>query len=625
MQKFVLPTCDYHVMSQTGVSQYEYPRRYSHNAIWDSCVGPDGAFYYALASEISTANYVRFCRYDGKTGQVEELFRIEDVILPTDRSIRASKFHSSICFLNDGKICMTTHTTDKSPRHPTWLPLAHYHHQWDGFAGGHIVVYDPKTREAHSLGIPVPYETIYGATYDKKHHALYFLGMMRGRLYRYDFGEKTVRCLGKMSENNAFRLVVGPDDNIYGASRSGYLYRINVDTQTVTDLSFQLRHETYDHSCRYNNLSIARIGPDGRLYLAGMYARSFYALDCSTGKITEVGHYLPADRVSPDENRNGVFGMDFDSQGILWYAVTALNNYEENIEFGIPATLYRWDITRGGTPEYAGILGTPDFGGAWISEVAIHRETDRLYAANSNHSLDGPGLITIDLPRFAPARTEQGPPLLDGYFNPENREYQESGETIRREEAIMGENACQVPLPRQTPVLLWRGLAPQHIEDSAVKSLRYVDAQTLCGICGEKEKYLFSIQNGILNSIVPLEQADPVLAQAAQPEPLLPIPLGVTMPHLPGRQFKRQITGAAVMADGAIFAGTEDGMTAVIRGDTVFALGPCANNGPVHQVVATPDGRRIFGVAGDEDDIAVLFTYDHDTQRIPPGRRAFRL
>ena len=119
---------DHRLINQTGVRQYCYPPRHSHNAIWDSNAGPDGKLYYGLATEIATAGYVRLCSYDYHTGIAEELFRVEDVILPQDRAIRASKFHSSICFMPDGRLIMTTHTTDKSPRHPTWMPIAYYHH-----------------------------------------------------------------------------------------------------------------------------------------------------------------------------------------------------------------------------------------------------------------------------------------------------------------------------------------------------------------------------------------------------------------------------------------------------------------------------------------------------------------
>ena len=74
------------------------------------------------------------------------------------------------------------------------------------------------------------------------------------------------------------------------------------------------------------------------------------AFDTDTDTFQDLGPYLTTDRYSYDENRNCIFGMDFDSEGVLWYVVTSLNNYEENLEHGIPASLYRWDITRGGKP-----------------------------------------------------------------------------------------------------------------------------------------------------------------------------------------------------------------------------------------------------------------------------------
>ena len=610
MERYLLPNRDYYAMSQTGVKQYQYPRRHSHNAIWDSTVGPDGKFYYALASEIATSNYVRFCCYDSRSGEVEELFRIEDVILPTDRSIRASKFHTSISFMNDGRMVMTTHTTDKSPRHPTWLPLPHYHHQWEGFSGGQIIVYDPVLKKAESLGTPVPYESIYGATYDAKYHALYFTGMMRGRLYRYDFETRRVKCLGKVGENNMFRLSVGPDQHIYSASRSGWIYKIDVDQQKIVDLGFQFEHETYDHNTRYNGLSIARIGPDNRLYMAVMYSRSIYALDCSTGAVEDMGYYLPTDRVSPDENRNGIFGMDFDSQGVLWYVVTALNNYEDNREFGIPATLFRWDVANGGQPEYAGILGTPDFGGAWVSEVSIFRDEDILYAANSNHSLDGPGLISVNLKEFVPTMGQQTQQLTDGYFDPDDPDYIDSGTFIQQQELLMHEYSCGVRLSHMKPILLWRALAPDQIENSAVKGLYYDDDGILHGVCGADKMFYFTIRNSTLHTIKPVEEVEQWKIDKALNRELPDIRLNNQMPHIPGRQYKRNITAAVCMDSGQIFAGTQDGVAAVINDGVAFGLGPVANNGPVHQVVVTPDGKRVFGVAGDEDDIAILFTYD---------------
>lgn len=88
-------------------------------------------------------------------------------------------------------------------------------------------------------------------------------------------------------------------------------------------MDFQFPHETYDHHCRYNELSIARTGPDGRLYMAGMYSRDFFALDTGTGKIENLGHYLPATRYSPD-GRYLAVGADERLGTVLIYSLEHL-------------------------------------------------------------------------------------------------------------------------------------------------------------------------------------------------------------------------------------------------------------------------------------------------------------
>lgn len=598
------------MMPQNGVKQYLYPLRFSHNAIWDSVAGPDGRFYYALATEIATAGYVRLYAYDYTTNTAEELFRVEDVILPTDRSIRASKFHSSLSFLEDGRMLMTTHTTDKSPRHPTWMPYAYYHHLWEGFAGGQILLYDPKTRHAESLGTPVPHESIYGAAYDAKHNALFFLGMMRGRLYRYALDEKRVSDLGKVTENYSFRLVMANDGNLYGSSRSGFLFKVDTETLDVIDMDFQFEHAPMDFHGVFNMLSIARNGPDGRLYMVSMYTRSIYALDPFTGRIEDMGWYLPTSRYSPDENRHGVFGMDFDSDGVLWYAVVSLNNYTETPEYGIPASLFCWDITRGGKPEWCGILGTPERGGAWISEVSISKD-GVLFAANSNHSLDGPGIIGIDLAEFKQHLGDAvRETLTDRYFDRFDPDYVQSANEIHAQESILAKNPTAAPLAPKGSVLLWRALAPQNVPDSAVKGLLFLDDGTLAGVCGETEpKFYFTIKGGALDTLVPIEEVDASLVQRILASRSATLPDGVSLPAVPGRRYKAVADCAADLSGGRKLVATVDGMLAILNGDQVYALGPAAVNGPVHAMASTPDLKRVYGVAGDEDDIASLFTY----------------
>ena len=600
MEKYVLNSrADHRLISQKGLKQYCYPPRFSHNAIWDSNAGPDGKLYYGLATEIATAGYVRLCSYDYNTNEVQEHFKAEDVVLPLDRAIRASKFHSSICFMPDGRMIMTTHTTDKSPRHPTWMPIAYYHHLWDGFAGGNIIIYDPRTNKAENLGIPVPHESIYGALYEPAHNALFFLGMLRGHLYRFSLDDRKTIDLGKVSETYSFRLVLGPDGHIYSASRTGHIYRINTETLELQDLNYQFKHEPFEYSTFYNNLSIARIGPDKRLYLAGMYCKNLIAFDTETDTFEDLGPYLTTERYSFDENRNCIFGMDFDSEGVLWYVVTSLNNYEANLEYGIPAGLYRWDVARGGKPEYLGICGTPERACNWNSEVVINKD-DILFVTGSNHSLDGPELTGIDLKIFRQHMYEPGPMLEDRYYDPTAPEYIESSEMIHHQEMLMAANPTNVALPVSgSPVLLWRALAPNNIPDSAVHSLEWKDNDTLCGICGEKQNFAFTIRGGKLADLAPTDAAP----AKAEPAPI------ADLPWYPGRQYQAVACAETALIDGRKLVGTPDGMLAIVDGEEVYALGAVSVNGPIHCLSTAPDGT-VYGVAGDEMDIALLFRWD---------------
>ena len=192
--------------------------------------------------------------------------------------------------------------------------------------------------------------------------------------------------------------------------------------------------------------------------------------------------------------------MDFGSNGVLWYVVTSLNNYEENLEFGIPAGLFRWDITRGGKPEFMGVAGTPERVCGWNSEVVCTKD-DILYITGSNHSLDGPELTAIDLKTFDTAHPCSGGRTHDAYFDPENEFYQDCARQLHEQEALLAANPTDIQLPlAEAPVRLWRALAPDQIENSAVKRL-FWQGETLCGVCGDEldlcSLFRFSLKDGL--------------------------------------------------------------------------------------------------------------------------------
>ena len=608
---------DYHLINQTGLKEFMYPEDFSHNAIWDSKAGPDGKFYYALASELARASYVRLCCFDYRTGTAEELFRAEDIIMPPERAIRASKFHASINFLPDGRLIMTTHTTDRAPDHPTWMPNAYYSHVWEGFPGSNIIIYDPILRKAENLGIPVPHESIYGAVYEPAHNALWCSGCLRGHLYRITLDDRHVTDLGKMSESYSFRLVLGSDGFIYSASRSGWLYRVNPESLQTEDLHYQFRHSYSSYPSGYNMMCMGVNGPDSKLYMTTMYGPDMLSIDPITGHVQNHGRYLPAKHCSIKENRNVVFGMDFDSEGFLWYAVTSLNDGEEKYETCCPGSLFRWDILHGKQPEWLGILGTKKRLCNILSELSITKD-DILYLADTNYSLDGPRLIGLDLKQFRLSMHENGPmAVLKGYADPANPRYIENTRFIHKQSEIIRNNPYVVPYKVQNAVMLWRAMADSYpncrIEDSCVKGLFWENERTILGICGEQTKYSFDIENGSLTRMRPLHSLTE--AEAAIYRKALfrgndrYVPSG-KLPSYPGRQYKAFASAVTMLGSGQFVVGTTDGMLAIDDGQHIFSMGCAACNGPVSCLCTAPDGKIVYGVAGDRDEFGNLFTFD---------------
>jgi len=189
---------DFRVCNQTYLKQaiIDEPK---HNACWDANLHKDGTLYFSVCSEHTNHEYAKLYKYEFESNKATECFYTKDFLLKSDRYLRDSKFHTSIHFKPDGKLIMVTHSTDKSPCHPVWLPYSFVSNPWEGFPGGELMEYDPATGKVELLGIPAPRESIYGAVYSPKDDAYYMLGWIRGHLYRYDCKERKCKDLGQVS------------------------------------------------------------------------------------------------------------------------------------------------------------------------------------------------------------------------------------------------------------------------------------------------------------------------------------------------------------------------------------------------------------------------------------------
>ena len=112
------------------------------------------------------------------------------------------------------------------------------------------------------------------------------------------------------------------------------------------------------------------------------------------------------------------------------------------------------------------------------------------------------------------------------------------------------------------------------------------------------------IRDGALTDIRP--------ADGFPPAETIALPEGTRLPAVPGRQYLAEPSAAVRMGDGSLLVGTKDGMLCRIQGERVFALGMACFNGPIHQLATDREGRRVFGVAGHELDLGMIFEYDDE-------------
>ena len=593
-----------------------FPRRSAHNAIWDFGPGPGGRWYAALCGELSNPLSAELYEYHPGEDRLSEAFRLASHVCIPEREIPPSKIHTSLHPTRDGKLVMTTHTTARSPRHPYWLFDSYYYHPYEGYPGSMVLCFDPESGRVENLGIPVKRDSIYGACYDWRNHALWFVTYLRGRLFRFDLTSLELHDFGQVTEFGSFLLPRDRLGNLYVSSRSGHLLHIEVDSRRVTSLGFPCDEPEENPLWRaHRMIGSGTNGPDGRLYLNILFSDFLLAIEPETLRLEKIR--LPRSERWRNTPPASHCGLAFDSAGVLW-RLECRASWDRP---GGAIHLVRHDLLRGGAPEIQGLVGTPER--AAITVSGVHCSSgDQLLVADTNHYVDMPRLLRIDLPNLnrkrnvAPEARDISPYCLasggEKRFPGGSAEWREQlaraqgfidrcGECYRflSEEADTG-----VRLPLIRVLRLWREVPWGTLR--GVRSLRWTASGCL-RIEGEAAEELFwqwSPEGGLSREIAE-EPVDSGIPEAVVPERL---------PELArsGRRFAAQVTAWAHRHDGRLMVGTADGVLGIYEpaGGDCFRLGPVGVTGAIRQLVADSEERRFFGVAGDEEDLGMLFSYD---------------
>lgn len=505
----------FRLIPQGGIRIRRDPADTHYPSCWDMNVSPyTGTLYFAPCDETGIGAQTRLVSYDWDSDSAKIDVKIERLTLPRDRHMPHSKLHESITFLPNGHVIATTHSTDRGKYQPEWMPFAHVDHVYDGFPGSIVVDYDPKTGVALNLGTPVPRESIYGMTYDPKYNAIYMIGFMRGHVYRMDLDERTVKDLGKAAEVFCYRLHLGPDGHIYGMTKSGYLWRVNVDTQELEDLNWRLPAQPWNYVANtwYRYMAQAHNVSGHEFVFHGCNQNNFFLFDTDTLQVRDLGpkkmFHCESDFEITDYENNE-FGVDKD--GVLWYTQEPYHYYhatDEYVKAPSALLLMRFDFRAGKEPEVVGILGTQQYALTHETCSCLDTKRDRFFIIGSTKPVADmdrepvQSLFMIDLSVLREEYAKGRGPVWDRPMVPvpmtqeeiaKEKELAAHYNSYAGEEVAAANPVTAFPIKDVLPVRMWRKVPYTEIPESAVQSLAWDADGNLHGICGISHKRHFRI------------------------------------------------------------------------------------------------------------------------------------
>lgn len=595
----------------------------AHNAVWDMAISPEGRVFFSSCGESYVPAYARLYEYDHGRKKLIEHFRLEDKIAQSDVAIRASKFHTSFSFVGNHRILMTTHTTSPSVRHATWMPYEYYNHAFERFQGSDLLLYDYETGDVKGLGKICDADTTYGATYDPKNGDLFATTWMRGEGLVYNFHTGKLRSLGQVSDTHTSRAFRCSDGHIYSSTFSGAMYRYNTDKRDIEYLGVSIPEGLIRHA----------VEVDGKLYFTtgscGVWDRCMimYSYDLATRELKEVGRPVPkAEGCDPDRRTQPQFhayGLAIDSKRRFWYTSLVMT---PTIKYS-GAKLYMWDYFNGKDPVDCGYLGTKKHTLSLAAEMRI--VNDVLYISDGNHTSyeEFPcGILAIDLGPFCAALADPKTPRINShdFINylvfPKScwRHYPKGDmaecyaryekydrEVVQKFRALGKSSWYRYPFAKVSGLSVWERIGRGN---AAVKSISWQGDGSLSFCCGAGWRVSARIDSDGTAHVVSVDRCE--LPEKQRPPAEI---ASLELPAIPGRQHLATPESWARLSDGSWLIGTHDDMVAHVSGGSVRNEGALSTSGGVHALVAAPDGKTVYGVAGHDRGCGIIFRWTRET------------
>ncbi len=269
-------------------------------------VGLDGHVYVGATRY---GGYAYLLRFDPRTRRpfMQKIAYVRDLTGEWLQGINTQgKIHGLIVVGPDGRIWFVT-----KQAHEVFATRPEYAEEPEGYPGGHLCYYDPKTGFSRSMGILKKREGLMGGVMSPAGDRLYYRTEPKNLFLAYDL--KT----GKVSERGhvgaACRyMAIDKAGAIYTTGRGDYLCRYDPATGYVEDLKVKVEGPGH-----YEAPYVLRMGPNGKLYGAGVshpWILEFDVANFKRGPFPEVTVRNVARAAPPglpvQDIHAGVFGKD---------------------------------------------------------------------------------------------------------------------------------------------------------------------------------------------------------------------------------------------------------------------------------------------------------------------------
>ncbi len=178
------------------------------------------------------------------------------------------KIHAKIVVGADGRVWFAS-----KQAHEIFDTRPEYGEDGDGFPGGHLCYFDPKTGFSRSMGILKKQEGVVAGAIDDKRGKLYYRSEPKNVFLVYDIATGEVRERGHIGTACRY-MAMDRGGAVYTVGRGATLCRYDPATDYVEDLAVKVAGEG-----GYDPPYVLAMGPSGKLYGLGVSHASIMEFD----------------------------------------------------------------------------------------------------------------------------------------------------------------------------------------------------------------------------------------------------------------------------------------------------------------------------------------------------------